>query len=176
MVKVVAFDLSLTGTGVCDRRGETYVIRPGTRRGLERLAYIRSLVLAAMSAGAPAVAVLEGYSYGSKGRAAVSLGELGGVVRYALYQTGVVFVDVPPACRTKYATGKGNASKDAVLQQAVLRSGHTFDDNNAADAWWLWQMGLAAMCPAHPLLVQVPQVNQAALERVQWPLVGARQQ
>lgn len=53
----------------------------------------------------------------------------------ALTDAGHEVVPVPPASRARYATGKGNASKDAVLAAAVRRYPHApIDDNNQADA------------------------------------------
>jgi crossover junction endodeoxyribonuclease RuvC len=102
----------------------------------------------------------------------VDIGELGGVVRLALWEAKVPFVEIPPSCLKKYATGRGNAGKEDVLQAAVIRSGHTFADNNAADAWWLHQMGLAHYVPESPLLVKVPQLHREGLAKVAWVDVG----
>ena len=49
-----------------------------------------------------------------------------------------------PATLKRFATGKGNATKDATLAAAIRRFGFEGDDNNAADAWLLRAMGLAA--------------------------------
>ena len=86
-------------------------------------------------------------------------------MRLALYDEGVPFVEIPPACLKKYATGRGNATKDDVLQQAVVRSGKTFKDNNAADAWWLWAMAMDYY--GEPPIV-VPAENRKALEKIEW--------
>lgn len=110
--RVLAVDLSLTRTGLCDDDGPTTYAASG--EGLTRLAAIRDRVLDA--AAAAELVAIEGYSFGSKGRAVVSIGELGGVVRLALAEAGVAFVDVPPSTLKKYATGKGNAGKDEVLE------------------------------------------------------------
>ena len=81
-------------------------------------------------------------------------------------------MDIPPTNRARYAAGKGNASKDLVLQQAVFRSGRVFDDNNAADAWWLWQMALAHYEPESRLLVKVPKTHLDGLTKVPWVETG----
>jgi len=120
----------------------------------------------------PSVVVIEGYSFGSKGAAVVNIGELGGVIRCHLWEARMPYVEIPPSCLKKYATGKGNASKDDVLQQAVMRSGHTFTDNNAADAWWLHQVALAYYEPTSPLLVKVPAGNREVLGKVAWIPTG----
>lgn len=134
---------------------------------MERLAWIRDRI-GQLLGDSKALVILEGYSYGSKGAAVVNIGELGGVVRLMLYERGVPTVEIPPACLKKYACGRGNASKEDVLQAGVMRSGRTFADNNACDAWWLHQMGLAYYVPASPLLAKVPAGNREALLKVPW--------
>lgn len=86
--RVLAVDLSLTRTGLCDADGPTTYAAGGD--GLARLAAIRDRVLGA-AADAELVAI-EGYSFGSKGRAVVSIGELGGVVRLALAEAGALWL------------------------------------------------------------------------------------
>lgn len=164
-MNILALDLSLTAPGVCLPDGWTGTLRV-KEHGMERLSLIRKRVFG--YACDVDVVVLEGYSFGSRGAAVVNIGELGGVVRLALYEARIPYVEVPPACLKRYATGRGNASKDDVLQQAVIRSGHAFEDNNAADAWWLWQLGLAHYAPKSPLLVRMPKGNQEGLAGVAW--------
>lgn len=136
MTRVTGLDLSLTATGIATAAG-TFLVKPKTS-GVERLNefYGRALALAP---GAD-IAVIESYSFGSRyGREA--MGALGGVVRLALYKERVPFVVVPPNCLKKFATGRGDASKDKMLAAAV-RFCPEIEDNNEADAWWLRQMGL----------------------------------
>ncbi len=58
---------------------------------------------------------LEGYGHGmARGYALTQLGELDGVIRTALFEAGVPFVEVAPATLKKYATGRGNATKPRV--------------------------------------------------------------
>lgn len=173
-VRILALDLSLTATGVCCPDGSLWVIRTGSRRAMERLAYVRDRIQHEVEVYEPDVVVLEGYSFASTGRAGISLGELGGAIRLALFCWGVPYVDIPPTNRARYAAGKGNASKDLVLQQAVFRSGRVFDDNNAADAWWLWQMALAHYEPESPLLAKVPKTHLDGLVKVPWVEIGKR--
>jgi len=147
------------------------VIRTGPRRGMARLAFIRNQVFIIAQEPdtgiLPDVVILEGYSHGSSNQAHY-LGELGGVIRLALYEAGIPYVDIAPQKRARYATGRGNAGKDDILQAAVHRSGRIFDSNDAADAWWLWQMGLAHYDPENPHLVQMPARNLEALRGIQW--------
>jgi Holliday junction resolvasome RuvABC endonuclease subunit len=164
-VNITALDLSLTAPGICFGDGQAATIKV-TSKGMPRLAFIRDFTLHAASQAD--LVVIEGYSFGSKGRGVISIGELGGVIRLALHEAGVPFVEIPPSCLKRYATGRGNASKDDVLQAGVIRSGHTFVDNNACDAWWLWQAALAHYEPDSPLLVRMPKGNQEGLAKVPW--------
>lgn len=69
-----------------------------------------------------------------------------------------------------YATGKGNASKDAVLAETVRRYGDLVPhlaDNNEADALQLAALGWHHLT-GHPL-VDLPQTHTRALTAVTWP-------
>jgi crossover junction endodeoxyribonuclease RuvC len=179
-MRITAFDLSLTHTGWATWDSLTSArgfgsIRP-KETGMARLDCIRREVLA-IAAGAELV-VLEGYSYGSKGAAVVSLGELGGVIRLSLWGTrrSVMasppppYIDVPPSVVKKLATGKGNAPKEAVLAEAIRRLGYAGSDHNEADALWLLEAVLQAYGES---AVKLPQVHLAALEAVRWPQIRA---
>jgi crossover junction endodeoxyribonuclease RuvC len=76
-------------------------------------------------------------------------------------------VEVPPTCRAKYATGKGNASKDQVLAAAVKRF-HDWDitGNDVADAVILAAMGARHL--GHPI-DQMPAAHLTAMDAVRWP-------
>ncbi len=170
-LQVVAFDLSLTCTGWADASGCGVLVPPATvNRGIPRLLWIRAAILD-RAAGAQLV-VLEGYSFASRGRAIVSLGELGGVIRCALADSGLASVDVPPSCRALFATGKGNASKEQVLAEAIRQLGYMGHSHDEADALWLRRMalehyGLATITTGY-------QRKLKALAKIDWPLPRAR--
>ncbi len=166
-MRVLALDLSLQATGVALPTGELLTVKPGLRRGPERLGWVRDWVhdhLARVD-----LCVLEGYSYNSANSHAHALGELGGVVRCLLYQKDIDQVEVPPACLKKYATGKGNAGKDQVLVAALKRLGVEPADNNQADAAWLRAMAEDAYWLDVP---RVPSGHRGVLAKVPWPVVG----
>lgn len=84
-----------------------------------------------------------------------------------LLTQGVPVVEVPPACLKKYATGKGNTSKDGVLAAAVKRYPEwDITGNDVADAVVLAAMGCRAI--GHPI-DDMPQLNQEAMRKVRWP-------
>jgi Holliday junction resolvasome RuvABC endonuclease subunit len=161
MTRVLGLDLSLTATGYAYNEEVVGVIR-SKAKGERRLAEIRDAV--EELAFEADVVVLEGYSYASANQAH-QIGELGGVIRLTLWQRRKPFVEVPPAVLKKFATGKGNADKDAMLAAAIRRFGFEGDNNNAADAWLLRCMGLAAYREqAHFTSYQTE-----ALGKVSWP-------
>lgn len=166
---VAGLDLSLTSTGVALPDGPRTI---STRvRGCARLAYLRDVILE-LVARADLVAV-EGYSFGSArfGSQAHALGELGGVVRVALWEARIPYADVPPAVLKRYASGQGNATKGAMLAAAIRRLGYDGSSHDEADALWL--RALAHDACGDPI-VAVPESHRSALSSVAWPeVVGA---
>lgn len=179
-MNVVGLDLSLTATGMATAAG-TEVLRAGDRRGCERLAWIRDQVMRrasppdipwdAMPVPPADLVVVEGYSYASANQAH-QVGELGGVIRVALHEAGIPFVDVAPAALKKYATGNGGAGKAEVLAAAIRRLGYSGHDDNEADALWLRSMALD-WYRAGPG-VGLPKAQRAVLAKVDWPEMGER--
>lgn len=167
----LAVDLSLTSTGWALSDGTSGVLVPPSHasRGIDRVRWIRDRVLE-RSAGATVVA-LEGYSFASKGRAIIDLGELGGSVRCALKDAAIVYVDIPPACRAMFATGKGNAGKPEVLAAAIRRLEYAGHDHNVADALWLLRMATMRYT-SDDLLSALNLKQQQALASVQWPTLA----
>jgi len=166
-MKILALDLSLSSTGWARWDGSTVSsgVLEGPGTGMERVEAIRARV-ESLAYGVD-VAAVEGYSYASRGRSIVSLGELGGVIRHWFFTVGLPVLEVPPACRCKYACGKGNASKDAVLVAAVRRLGYQGHSHDEGDALWLLATALdLAGIP----LVTVPASHRAALARLTWPM------
>lgn len=164
----LALDLSLTASGWA--RGESAgVLSPPSQSliGPRRLAWIRDQVLE-LAHGVDLIAI-EGYALGSARGASRShaTGELGGVVRLAIWEASIPFVVVPPASLKKYATGKGNSGKPEVLAAAIRRLGYLGHDDNEADALWLLQMARARY--GLPGAIVVPAGHRAALEAIDWP-------
>ena len=162
MMRVLGLDLALTATGYA-YNDEVVGVFESRARGPRRLAEIRDALLDYIYEAE--VVVLEGYSFASQNKAH-QVGELGGVIRLSLYTSRVPYVEVPPAVLKKYATGKGNADKDAVLAAAIRRFDFAGDDNNAADAWILRAMGLAAYANRDGA---VTDYQREALGRITWP-------
>lgn len=164
-MNVAGLDLSLSATGLATADGVQTIKTP--ERGVRRLYVLRRQIIREVAEASVPVdlVAVEGYSFASQHSHAHSIGELGGVVRLGLWEAGIPFVVVPPKSMKKFATGKGNASKDQVLVAAVMRFGREFDDNNQADAMWL-----KAMAHHHygDPIVEVPQAHLVALDGVKW--------
>ena len=170
-MRVLALDLSLTASGWATQGGYGVLTPPaGRARGLPRVSWIRDAVLA-LAAGAEVVAV-EGLAFGARGQAMLDLAGLGWVVRLALAEAGVRFVDIPPSTLKKFATGKGNAAKPEMLAAAIRRLGYEGHQADEVDALWLLQAALTHY--DLPGAVGLPQAQRAALDAVSWPSIGAR--
>lgn len=175
-MRFMGIDPSLSATGICLPTGETTRwVPPKGFVGDQRLAWFEHQMLTATvnPMTIPNLVILEGYAYG-RANQAHQLGELGGIIRLTLRKAFVPYVVVPPSTLKKYATGKGNASKEEVLVQAVLRRGVEMT-NDEADSWWLWQIGLAyaieiaGKYETLPGYVYVDRALKAGLDKLDWP-------
>lgn len=143
MAKIMGLDLSLTSTGV-SVDGDTTSIR-SKQKSIARLIEIRDLIVAIAKTKQIEIVAIEGYSYASQYSQAHSIGELGGIVKVAMRELGLKIVIIPPTCRAKFATGKGNSGKTDVINAITTKTGITFtgaDGNDRCDAWILEQMTL----------------------------------
>jgi Holliday junction resolvasome RuvABC endonuclease subunit len=185
-MRIIALDLSLTETGWASHvwlgtgiygPSRAGVMKPprSDGSGMRRLSWFRGQVRQMCRHYDPAVVVIEGYAYGMARGASQqhSLGELGGVVRLALHDLRIPYVDVAPASLKKYAVGKGNAKKEEVLVAAVKRLGYHGSNHNVADAMWLRQM--AADHYGAEGAVPMPKAQRAALEAGEWPAITANE-
>jgi crossover junction endodeoxyribonuclease RuvC len=147
---IFGIDPSLTSTGYCVRdNGKTYAIGtilPKKLRGVERLLYIEKqldeLCISHLHTGdIRDLVVIEGYSFGSQGRAIFQIGELGGVIRRYLHLMEIPWVEVSPASLKKFVTGKGNTKKEHIMMHVLKRWGVECNNNNEADAFGLAMIG-----------------------------------
>lgn len=167
-MKVLGLDLSLTCTGLAGQ-GWTDTIRPGDRRGADRLTWVRAELLERYLNGLDLV-VMEGPSYGNQGKARQSghheRAGLWWLVRVALAHRGHPVAVVPPATLKRYATGKGNADKATVVREVTKRFPWFDGGEDEADALVLAAMGADHL--GQPFAV-MPQSHRAALAGVEWP-------
>jgi len=165
-MRFIGLDLSLTSTGY-SINGETGVIKTNAK-GPERLSIVSNKILDLIADNDIDVVIIEGYSFASRNGQAHSIGELGGAVRMRLWEFNIPFIDIPPTCRAKFATGKGNAGKTEVISSISAKTGLTFEGSGAddeCDAWVLEQMGLTYIGQSTQYWNK-EQLN--ALEKVDW--------
>jgi crossover junction endodeoxyribonuclease RuvC len=169
----VGLDLSLASTGIARIVGEQITasrIVPRKLTGHDRLSYILDAIEDHVEDN-PALIAVEGPSFGSAaGARQAGHHERGGLwwlVTHALWLDRRPTAVVPPATLKRYATGKGNATKDAVLAAAIRRYQQvSFDGNDQADALILAAMGADHL--GHPIAT-MPTAHRTALTAVQWP-------
>jgi hypothetical protein len=66
--------------------------------------------------------MIEDYSFGSKGKV-FHIAENCGLLKYRLWETKISFSTVPPTVVKKYATGKGNATKEKMYEAFIDLTG-----------------------------------------------------
>lgn len=170
MTRAAGIDLSLTGTGVACAHGSLLIESSGTRadtltdRGVRLNRIVAQIVTRLQSCpDCPNLdlVLIEGPSYGSKGGSQHDRSGLWWLVVDTLAGLGLLpIVEVPPKTLKKYATGNGNADKDAVLVAAVRLLPIEVSNNNTADAAWLVAVGYDLL--GEPL-VELPAKNRDAL-------------
>lgn len=165
---VVGVDLSLTATGIAhlSRRGLVTDTLAEKSRGLIRLRRLAATITA-LTASANLVCV-EGPAY-SQGLAA-GYHERAGLhwlLLDRLWDTGKPVAVIGPSVLKKFATGKGNASKDAMILAAARRFPTFVGDNNQADALWLAAAGLTHLTSVEI----VPAKQRECLMSVDWPTI-----
>ena len=176
-MRIIGLDLSLTSTGVATYTpGDVEVRRVYSKPHGSTLADRADRLIALLgeigdhTIGAD-LAAIEGPSLGQARQGGQhDRAGLWWMVVYGLHLSGVPVVEIPPACVKRYATGKGNASKDEVLAAVIRR----YPDvpvmgNDEADA-----LVLVAMAAHHyqvSTLPTVPASHATALAKVDWPEV-----
>lgn len=176
--RVLGLDLSLTSTGIAyasNGQSVTGVIRR-TSQGptvIDQRGRLQDITAAiwkyvGSAGGTPDLAVIEGPSYGSKGAGTWDRAGLWWMVVDSFIGNHIPIAIAPPSCRARYATGKGNADKDLVLAETVLRFDRVLG-NDEADALILAAMGCDHL--GHPL-VPMPAAHRTGLDRVAWPAIA----
>jgi crossover junction endodeoxyribonuclease RuvC len=163
-MNVLGLDLSLASTG-CSDGHETHTFKPKST-GYIRLRDIRQHVIGEAVDMKPRLICVEGPSFASKGGHEHERGGLWWMVCEQLDAIGFDVAVVPPSSLKKYATGKGNANKDAMILAAARRFPWFAGGNDEADALFLAALGFEHL--SEPL-VRMPALNQAALDGVAWP-------
>jgi Holliday junction resolvasome RuvABC endonuclease subunit len=176
---VIGLDPSLTGTGIASSNGWCDVIgykRPNSKApGItqlphhERLAAMRTLLTDVTTAiGNPALVVMELPAPSRSGGGAHERGWFWWQLYNHLDTHETLIGLLTPNQRALYATGKGQATKNAVVDSVARRwpDWPTNGDDNAADAVVLMAAGRDWLgWPIAPM----PQTHRAALDKATWP-------
>jgi crossover junction endodeoxyribonuclease RuvC len=163
--ELLGLDLSLTATGYAENGGTGLIHAPKGETGITRIDSIAREVQ--HRAAGKDLVILEAHSFSARQQYAHEIGELFGVVKWLLHNDGHVVIEVPPARLKKFATGKGNAGKDEVIAGAIRALGFPGSNNNEADAWVLYQMGVYWY---RGNLDMVPVYRSQVLEAMDWPV------
>lgn len=173
--RIVGLDLSLTATGVADiTRGAPSTVRTIKSKGAkdatlgDRSVRLHNLAADILTASCIAdVVVIEQPAYNQTGGSHHDRSGLWWLVVDGLAFEPLRMVEVTPQAVKKYATGKGNASKDEVLAAVVRRYPNVeVANNNEADALVLAAIG--ARLNGHPIEESLPKANLDALAKVRW--------
>jgi Holliday junction resolvasome RuvABC endonuclease subunit len=171
-VNFLSLDLSLTSTGYCNNGISECISFHAT--GPERLRLFREAIKdLILKFGTLDGVIIEGYSFASRNSQAHSIGELGGVIRLLVWELGIPYVVVPPTSRAKFATGKGNASKNEVISSVSARTGIIWSNPGAddkCDAWILEEMAMAKYGLSQ---VAWSAVSMQALDKVDWSSIDS---
>lgn len=171
--RVVGLDLSLTGTGIASIGDTTNVLTLKSKgsatatldersQRLHNLA--QDIIIRAVFGD---TVVIEQPAYGQTGGSHHDRSGLWWLVVDALMPEVDRLIEVTPQTVKKYATGKGNASKDEVLAAVVRRYPDVeVSNNNEADALVLAAIG--ARLSGRPIESELPLSHIDALEKVRW--------
>lgn len=84
---------------------------------------------------------IEGFSFQSKGKGTDFQYGLGWILRLMLYLEGIEYKEIPPTVVKKFASGKGNSSKEAMILPIYKKWGFESDSDNIRDAFVLAKIG-----------------------------------
>lgn len=163
---LMGLDLSLTSTGI-SINGKTQAIVSKFKE-TKRLADIRDQLSVVLVESGTQGVIVEGYAFAARNSQSHKIGELGGVVRLLLHEMNIPFIDVPPTCRAKFATGRGNAAKTEVISAVSARTGLIWSGKSAddeCDAWLLEEMGWTSQGMGH---YDWPKLSMDSIKNVDW--------
>jgi Holliday junction resolvasome RuvABC endonuclease subunit len=109
------------------------LIKPKKLRDSARLGYIHHNLTEFLKDKAIYMGVLEAPSYGSVHKEFI-LGEVLGVIKLALIQLDILSIAIPPTQLKMFLTGKGTATKEAMIYQAQVK-GCPSKQEDICDSW-----------------------------------------
>lgn len=147
---IIGIDPSLTSTGICVMDDHGQVLQStalsSKNYGVKRLNDFReklgNLFYPYKKNGHELFVAIEGYSFASNTQG-IALGELGGMMRLYMFESGINYIEVPPTVVKKFATGKGNSDKIAMGVALQKQYGLEYPTSDQTDAHFLALIGLA---------------------------------
>jgi len=92
-------------------------------------------------------------------------------VRLDLFNSGTPYIVIPPTCRAKFATGKGNSKKADVMHAITDKTNINWTGNGGddkCDAWILEEMALTKLGRSK---YTWGKENLDALKKVDWSIL-----
>lgn len=176
-VNVIGIDPSLTGTGIASSRGWVELVGQKDVTKLPLLPRIAAVARLAAEVvqlvGTPDLVVIERPAFSRSGGGAVERHALWFEIVRSLIARQIPVAEAANQHRMRYATGKGSAQKNAIVD-AVARRLPLFDtsgNDNLCDAAVLCALGCDWL--GHPLAV-MPATHRRAVTDMNWPDLGVR--
>ena len=146
-VRFVGIDPSLSGCGIViiNESGEVVEateLKAGKEDDPLRFMILVKRVLKHVDISQDRI-LIEGFSFGSKGRAVSTMYGLGWCFRIAFTELQAKWQEVPPTSLKKFASNKGNAAKPVVMQMVKKKWGFDHPSDNVNDAYVLAKMAWA---------------------------------
>lgn len=134
---ILSIDQSLVCSGISiyfNNEIITTTIEPKKIKGVERLIFIREKIKELLKKYNVSLIIMEGYSFGSRGRAVFDLGELGGMIKILGKDLNIPVITLAPGTHKKFTTGKGNTKKDMMLLEVYKKYNIELNNDNVADS------------------------------------------
>lgn len=141
---VIGLDLSTRRTGVAFPNGRTYAWAPTSTSTGPRLHWLSGQLTRTFRRFTPDLVVAEAVPTHTYPGALTALAQCHGVLRLTAYEAGVDVVEVNPMRLKRWATGRGNADKAAMVA-AARGCGAEVAGDDEADAWLLRALGIAGL-------------------------------
>lgn len=147
-MNLLAIDPSSSSTGTCFRQAASttfHTIKQGKTDSrfdmlLRIYRYVRTYQLPPRT-----LVLIEGYAFRARTSSITKLAEVGGVIRLALLQRGLPFVEVPSTSWKAIMCGKGNVNKARVAEVAEEAYGKLWNTQDECDAFMMSEAVLAAL-------------------------------
>jgi len=95
----------------------------------ERFDYLSNWAVEALQVNNVEKVIMEGYSFGSKSSRLFQIGENGGVLKHKIFRMNIPLIKLAPTEVKKVFHGKGNASKEDMIEALFTKEGIRLGDN-----------------------------------------------